>query len=417
MGARVTVAVGLSALLLGLGAYPAAADPHDDQRRVDRQLAQTKSALEVADDRVEAAALAYQDATHRLPEAARLLAEARGVLAGASARAEATGRRARQAAADARRAGVAFEEAWQVVDRARAEIGTFAADAYRGRRIAALGALLTADSPSDIAVGVGYLECLARQRRAALARVTVARLAAKEDQNAAILAQRRADAANAEARAALAEAAGAEAAAADAARQFDALAKQRKDALAVAELGRAATLARYEELQAESERIAAEIRALARGQAMLPPAVAPAPVLRAGARLPMPVAGWKSSDFGMRFDPYYHVWRLHVGVDLVAPGGTPIYAAAVGRVFRAGWKGGYGLYTCIYHGLYRGQGLATCYAHQSVLLVGEGQAVRRGQLIGRVGTTGASTGDHLHFEVRLDGEPVDPVNWLPACLC
>lgn len=84
---------------------------------------------------------------------------------------------------------------------------------------------------------------------------------------------------------------------------------------------------------------------------------------------------------------------------------------------RAGWNGGYGNYTCVYHGTYQGKGFATCYAHQSAILVKAGQQVRQGDVIGRVGTTGASTGNHLHFEVRLDGTPVNPVPWLPACLC
>ena len=131
----------------------------------------------------------------------------------------------------------------------------------------------------------------------------------------------------------------------------------------------------------------------------------------------MPVNGWKSSDFGKRYDPYYHVWQLHAGVDIAADGGTPIYAAADGQVASAGWSGGYGNYTCVATARYQGRSLRTCYAHQSQILVNDGQRVRRGQVIGRVGTTGASTGDHLHFEVRLDGDPVDPLSWLPGCLC
>jgi murein DD-endopeptidase MepM/ murein hydrolase activator NlpD len=131
----------------------------------------------------------------------------------------------------------------------------------------------------------------------------------------------------------------------------------------------------------------------------------------------MPVRGVKTSNFGMRYDPYYHVWQLHAGVDFAAPGGTPIYAAGPGRVVRTGWAGGYGNYTCIYHGLYRGHGISTCYGHQSRILVHVGQTVSRGQLIGLVGTTGASTGYHLHFEVRVDGTPVQPLDWLPGCLC
>ncbi|GAA0919531.1 hypothetical protein GCM10009558_030650 [Virgisporangium aurantiacum] len=78
---------------------------------------------------------------------------------------------------------------------------------------------------------------------------------------------------------------------------------------------------------------------------------------------------------------------------------------------------GSGNYTCVYHGRYQGDAISTCYAHQSQILVHPGQQVRRGQLIGRVGSTGTSTGPHLHFEVRLDGNPVDPARWLPSCLC
>jgi murein DD-endopeptidase MepM/ murein hydrolase activator NlpD len=131
-----------------------------------------------------------------------------------------------------------------------------------------------------------------------------------------------------------------------------------------------------------------------------------------GGRLLRPVDGPLTSPFGTRYDPYYHVWQLHAGLDLAAPAGTPIRAAAVGSVVRAGWFGGYGNYTCLAHGVVDGQRLMTCYGHQSQLLVRPGQRVSAGQVIGRVGTTGASTGPHLHFEVRLGGRPVDPRPWL-----
>lgn len=129
-------------------------------------------------------------------------------------------------------------------------------------------------------------------------------------------------------------------------------------------------------------------------------------------RLRHPLSGRLTSRFGTRFDPYYKVWQLHAGVDLAAPTGTPILAAADGRVSRAGWYGGYGRYTCIDHGRADGQRLSTCYAHQSRLLVAPGQRVRAGEVIGLVGSTGASTGPHLHFEVRLGGRPVDPLPWI-----
>lgn len=136
------------------------------------------------------------------------------------------------------------------------------------------------------------------------------------------------------------------------------------------------------------------------------------PTQYTGGKLLMPVRGHLTSNFGVRFDPYYHVWQLHPGVDLAAPIGTPITAAAGGRVTWVGWKGGYGNYTCIDHGRADNQRFSTCYGHQSKILVALGQQVRAGQVIGQVGSTGASTGPHLHFEVRLGGRPVNPLPWL-----
>jgi murein DD-endopeptidase MepM/ murein hydrolase activator NlpD len=142
-----------------------------------------------------------------------------------------------------------------------------------------------------------------------------------------------------------------------------------------------------------------------------PPAPTAAPYY-GGGRLRRPVPGRIGSPFGNRFDPWYHRWQLHAGVDMVASFGSNIVAAASGRVIRAGWAGGYGNYTCIDHGQFDGQRLSTCYAHQSAILVKLGQQVTAGEVIGRIGSTGASTGPHLHFEVRLGGRPVDPAPWL-----
>jgi murein DD-endopeptidase MepM/ murein hydrolase activator NlpD len=115
-----------------------------------------------------------------------------------------------------------------------------------------------------------------------------------------------------------------------------------------------------------------------------------------------PVQGVLTSPFGMRWG------RMHEGIDIGAAQGTPIYAAATGTVNYAGWESGYGNLTLIDHG----NGLATAYGHQSQIAVSSGQAVSRGQLIGYVGSTGHSTGPHLHFEVRVNGVPNNPLNYL-----
>ena len=115
-----------------------------------------------------------------------------------------------------------------------------------------------------------------------------------------------------------------------------------------------------------------------------------------------PVNGPVVSPFGYRWG------RLHAGIDIAVPYGTPIHAAASGSVVLAGWVGGYGNYTCIDHG----GGLATCYAHQSSYAVSAGAQVSQGQVIGYVGSTGHSFVAHLHFEVRINGNPVDPLGYL-----
>ena len=115
-----------------------------------------------------------------------------------------------------------------------------------------------------------------------------------------------------------------------------------------------------------------------------------------------PVNGPVTSPFGYRWG------RLHAGIDIGVGYGTPIHAAASGRVVIAGWVSGYGNYTCIDHG----GGLATCYGHQSSFAVGVGASVSQGKVIGYVGNTGHSFGAHLHFEVRINGNPVDPLGYL-----
>ena len=125
-------------------------------------------------------------------------------------------------------------------------------------------------------------------------------------------------------------------------------------------------------------------------------------------RFSWPVNGPITSPFGYRNDPVLGGNRLHAGVDIGVSSGTPIKAAGDGVVVMAGWNGGYGNFTLIDHG----GGLATGYGHQSRIGVRVGQHVSTGEVIGNVGSTGASTGPHLHWEVRVNGTPVDPMGWV-----
>ncbi|MBN1298647.1 MAG: M23 family metallopeptidase [Actinobacteria bacterium] len=127
-----------------------------------------------------------------------------------------------------------------------------------------------------------------------------------------------------------------------------------------------------------------------------------------GSKFMWPVAGRLRSGFGYRIHPIFGYRRFHSGIDLAAPSGTLIYSADGGEIIHTGYDGGYGYSIMVYHG----GGFATWYAHLSRILVNVGQRVERGEVIGLVGSTGWSTGPHLHFEVRINGAAQDPLAYL-----
>ncbi len=164
-----------------------------------------------------------------------------------------------------------------------------------------------------------------------------------------------------------------------------------------------ATIAAYESeignLEAESARIADAIRRATSGGS----------VGGGGSGvLAWPIGGPVTSGFGWRTHPITGSSRFHAGIDIGAGSGTPIGAADSGTVIISGWQGGYGNTVVVDHG----GGLTTLYAHQSSIAVGNGASVSKGGLIGYVGSTGFSTGPHLHFETRVNGNPVNPMGYL-----
>jgi murein DD-endopeptidase MepM/ murein hydrolase activator NlpD len=135
------------------------------------------------------------------------------------------------------------------------------------------------------------------------------------------------------------------------------------------------------------------------------------PIPQRGVSVPsrMPLAGASmTSSFGMRTHPVLGGRRQHTGIDLAAPAGTPVYATADGIVSRADWYSSYGLYISVEHGA----AMQTRYAHLSRLAVVAGESVKKGDLIGYVGSTGRSTGPHLHYEVRIEGLAVNPIPYM-----
>lgn len=125
-----------------------------------------------------------------------------------------------------------------------------------------------------------------------------------------------------------------------------------------------------------------------------------------------PLGGQITSPFGYRVHPIFKTRKFHSGIDIAAPMNTPIKASNSGKVIMAGWYGGYGKVVIIDHGVVRGQPITTLYGHLNSINVSQGQTIKQGQIIGRVGSTGYSTGPHCHFEVRVKGQPRNPLNYI-----
>ncbi len=155
------------------------------------------------------------------------------------------------------------------------------------------------------------------------------------------------------------------------------------------------------ELKKQSDRLAAMIARTTRDSGV---------VVKGG--FIKPVYGPITSPFGWRVHPIFKSRIFHTGIDIGVPYGTPIKAANSGKVIFTGWYGGYGKVVIIDHGSCTGAPTTTLYAHMSQIKASKGQTITRGQVIGLVGTTGYATGPHLHFEVRINGKPQNPVSYI-----
>ncbi|MFC7531348.1 M23 family metallopeptidase [Actinoplanes sp. GCM10030250] len=386
---------------------PAAADRGDDAARAVRRA---EALLENASAAARTAARNLARATASLPAAQNEVATTRGVVVATRVEAGTARRRAATARQEYGRVAGTYEVAAERVQGARERVDEIATASYMGSGFARLNVLVSAGGPQDLMDRLGLVDQLMEHERGEVRTLVGARRDARVAYDRARSAKRAAEEAEQRAVSKLRDAHAAEAAAIRARQALDSLVVARRTALGAAEAQRSTVLAQYRAAVTAERRVQAGLRSWEARAGNTTGSYG-------GGRLTMPVQGWKSSDFGNRYDPYYRVWQLHAGADFAAGSGTPIRSAASGRVIQAGWAGGYGRYTCINHGRLGGYGFTTCYGHQSRIYVGVGEYVRRGQVIGRVGSTGASTGAHLHFETRFGGVPRNPLNYLPGCLC
>lgn len=373
---------------------------------INQQVADASDDLARADSKVAASLDKLDAAESKLPQARERLAKAQNALIEAQQRKAAADEKVAAAVAKVARAKAEIAKTEQQIAYLEAQIGRMARDVYqRGGSASEMEILLDSADPGDFASRLEALRSIAQGNNDALTELDAAKaqlairlegLKELEDE-----AQKAQDEAEQQVEAAADAKAEADAAKAE----IDQLVAERAAALRDARSRRASVKKKYDQYKAEQARIAAIARAAAQKAAGSSGGV-PSNIGSGGLMWPTPGAG-VVGNVGPRVHPVYGYRSCHTGTDIGAGMGTPIHAAASGVVVSVENGGPYGLHTLVQHG----SGISTMYAHQSSTSVSPGQRVSRGQVIGNVGSTGWSTGPHLHFEVHVNGTPYDPMGW------
>ena len=431
--ATVRAATAVAAVALVLGVVPSSVSHATDQvgtggersgqrsgngptqAEIDKIVDQVRDELAESSEAMVRAAADLRLAESALPGAQATATHARQLLAQARRRADAAARARGAAQVRLMLSSQTAEESAAHVAQQRAEIGRLARAAYQGGgSLGDVSMLLEARSPADFAERLVSLQTIVSSQRSMLDDlVDVQETYGSQTEDLETVRDQLA-AADRRAQRELAAVTQLEAQARAAEDQVSRLVAAREAALAAAKAAQAEEDAAHARRDSVSSELSAELAARARAEAgpggNRDGSTVPA---RAGT-LSWPVNGRVSSPFGMRVHPITGVYKLHTGMDLSASCGTPIRAARDGVVVAAGWNSAYGWRTVVSHGTVDGVLLTTTYNHQTALGATVGDKVGTGQVIGTVGSTGYSTGCHLHFELYVNAALVDPQPWLPA---
>jgi murein DD-endopeptidase MepM/ murein hydrolase activator NlpD len=394
-----------------------AADPddrHDDLKDrkadVNDRLHGAHRDLDESSAQLQAAVRALEAAEVKLAAAQAKLDRTQGQLKAAEALDDLMQERLADAEQRLAAAEDALADARHEVTSAEDKLADFVVASYEygSPSLVSLGIVLEGGSPSEFGENIALADSVVEAQTATidqleatetLSEVREATVEALRDE----VAKRRAEAAeNLERKIEL------EAQAEAQAREVQALVAERRAVEQRAEQAKQLDLQRIKELEAKREEIKDRLARIA--ERMDGPDIQ---VDNSGGWLSWPVSDtYITSPYGMRFHPILHYWKLHDGTDFGAGCGTPVYAAASGSVVSAYYDSAYGNRITISHGNVNGVGLATSYNHLTSFAASYGEHVERGELIGYAGTTGWSTGCHLHFMVYENGSTVDPMTWL-----
>lgn len=415
MWAGLATACLLGGLLGGALLPSASADSAADRKKaLDRRIAQLRDEMEGTSREFTEAALTLERSRAELVDVRARLATAKTALATAQAHDAAVASQLAFAEAEESKVVAGLRQQREAEAELRAQLGLIARQTYVSSADPGLNELsvaLRADNPDQFVERLSLAGAALQSRTGTVERLAVqqAELRARSEKLIAIRAQvaqlkRQSEAAVISRRAAESTAVAAE-------RQQTQLVAQQASALAVIRARTAAEQASLAQMVTQQNQLSAALTARARTAAAAHHSTVGPPPPASSGLIGSPVSGPITSGFGLRLHPILHYYRMHTGVDFGAGCGTPVYAVADGTVVSAGWSGGYGNRLVIDHGWVSGAGLASSYNHLSDI-VARGGAVHRGQLVGHVGTTGLSTGCHLHFETLVNGSYVDPRKYL-----
>lgn len=417
---RVVAALAVSSLLMGMAAAPLASadDLKDKKAKVERKMAGAHEDLEHSSAQLREATAALAAAQGQLDRAQAHLSQTRGELAAAEALDRQMQAKLDAAIARLERARVDLEAGREQVAEQEHELGAIVVANYQTGDPALMGLsmVLTTQDPAELTGQLNSVQNIIDKEAVTLSRLEASKvlLTVQEQEvaeaKAEVAKERRAAAENLERKQKLERRAEAQE------QQVSNLVALRANAESEAEKARNADMATLKSLEEEKDRIAEILRKRAeeaRRRAAAAAAAAGAAVgpVHSNGFLDFPVPGPITSPYGWRRHPIYGYRSLHDGIDFLGSCGSPIYAAADGRVLDEYFQTAWGNRIIIDHGWHRGAGLATISNHLSGYAVEVGERVKRGQVIGFVGNTGWSTGCHLHFSVLQNGSPVDPMRW------
>ncbi len=419
---RAAVAALLSLLVLATGAaLPSAADKYDDQRKqtearqaaVDKAMADLQSELEDTDAALVQAYAELQGIAAQVPIAQQQLADAETVLATVQREAALIQQQLEAAEAEAERLGAQIQEGTTRAVDLRSAIGQMARDAYKGDLATTSFTVVMESTSTEDYVQQSALAATALRTQTQALREVEQIVAANRNRAARQAAvETRVAELKAQADAKVVEADAARTAAADRKAQVDSLLAEQKNKTAAIEAQKAEQLAKEQDLAAQQAQLESDLTEIVRLQEEARKAAGQSPI---GSTASQPFINptsvspiYKTSDYGMRFHPILHYWRLHAGVDLRTYCGTKVYAASAGTVQWAQYRYGYGNQVMLNNGYWNGKSLMSSYNHLTSFVVSAGQQVSQGQLVGYSGNTGTSAACHLHFEVYVNGATVDP---------